>query len=494
MRKLSIVIVLVLSLFVLSGVQAKMLIQKVAISGPGIDSEFATTRADIVQGFSAGRFIDYQTEVEAPDDPGEAYILKLSYYAAGAYHVVEQVSYYPNAVDGRDVVRVGGHIYYENVSQVDDRFEMHDAVHVGGRWYYASPQGTAAFERLLAHTRTQPYLVLAGGSAFAFVDPLTLETVGSLRIPHHNEHIYVSDLRGDAAGQVITYEAYDSTAVAVYQIDLGAMSLCRTDHNVQNAIPNQQTFVSPDGGWTANLVHSDSQAAVYVAGWKGMMVRNFTIDNPGGGAANFRGQWDEIGNFYLTDGERLLAIGDGHNLHERPLDATLSASAGIVWLEIAATRNDYLYLYHPLGRYRRYDYAAHDRGEIAEGIFVVHATSARLIAHWQPQMEFAQVIFGDEYAYGLQAPRDTETVEVHALDMADGAVITSRALEPGQWSLAYIRIHPDLMPSSSVTETECAEVNRTLICMVHADAAQQCYRRQAGEASPTDWEVIIPAR
>jgi hypothetical protein len=179
MRRLWLAVVLMLILSVVPGALAKPLVEKLTISGPGIHGEFTATRADIVQGLANWLFVGFHDEIEPPADPGEGYILKLYYHAAGDYHVHELVSYYPGAVDGRDVIRIGGYIHFTTEVQ-GDRIAMRDGVHVGGHWYYANPKAEKGFARLLAHARTQSSLLRMSDSIRQLADPETLKTIGGM--------------------------------------------------------------------------------------------------------------------------------------------------------------------------------------------------------------------------------------------------------------------------------------------------------------------------
>jgi hypothetical protein len=430
MRKFLLIVLVIIGTLALAQIAlAKGPADMVTVSGPGLDGEFSTTRADIVLDVSLGYF-----ESACQEPVGDIELLDQGYTIRryyqindGSFHMHDGFTYYP-----RDNQQgVVNSIHFEDTSSG-----------YPANWTCASEVGENAFLRLLAEAETQPYLMLAQEDGILRItDPQSLVQVGEIDLAA----AYPSHIRTEAGGTALRYQSYDGALMQQLMLNLESGVQCMSDVSSSEESGDQQVIASGDGRWRASITQSADVTAVeleHMSMWTAVSLR-FRRDT----SAAYSGAWDTSGiRFYLTDGTTLYRFEPLNEGRRRENTLSLSdAVTGGVPLEIAGVIMDIVYLYYPLGQ----EDAAQESGAIPGGIFVVNALTGEEIDHLQPEISFTRVILTDEGLYGVQAQNDTSDTQVYALDRDNGSIMAEEMVGASIWDAAYGTLNPGLLSSAA---------------------------------------------
>ena len=471
---------------------------RITITGPGLTSELVIADRATLDALSMTALEDFLAPVtEIPENLGPGYELTRFYQGNNESYVpFDHVMYYP------DRSGQGGYVLYLGIV---NGWSEND-----GRWFPAHSASDAVMRRVLADngvvlpvngTSLQPMLLLAQATGtLHLVDPMSLEDRAVWKAG--DEWQVLSDATANPAGQMLYYAGTGrnglsfqrrlnlTTSVDCLLAQQSRVVMVPDDHTL--LVENEGTVaVSRAGAWQLSLEIRDAATYALLQGvplpaggpirtyfpspdrhWLLLLesggdtvvlhlfdvyIRQFVgqATVPGTPAQPFlRGMWDSGSTvFNLTDGERFyrfdivkqswIRIARLYDMQR----STWLTSEG-TWFEFAAARNGQSYLYHPLGRYWLYDYQAEDQGEIEGGIFVIEQNED-VTTRWQPDGKFAQVIYQAGRMYALQAPRDSDAVDLIALDARDGSVLERRTLEPDVWFLDQAWVDPDVIRTSA---------------------------------------------
>lgn len=441
MRKFLPVLLLLIVVLALAQVAlAKGPADMVSVSGPRLDGEFSTTRADIVLDLSLGYF---ETSCREPVGDiellAEGYTIRRYYQIGdGSFHMHDSFTYYPRT-DQQGVV---------NSVHFDDASSGHPE-----HWTCASEQGEEAFLRLLAEAGTQPYLMLAQADGMLHIaDPQSLVQIAEIDLAA----AYPSHIRSTAGGQALRYQAADGSVTQQLMLNLESGTQCLQEAISGDEGVEQQVIESGDGRWRALITQSPERTVVDLEHMSMEWANSHRLQpDP---LATYSGAWDASGiRFYLTDGAtiyRFEPLNEGR-MREQTLSLPAAAAARAP-LEIAGVVNDIAYVYHP----QEEGSAAEGQGDLPGGIFVVNALTGEQIDHLQPELSFAHIILTDGGLYAVQSRSNgANTHIVYALDRADGSIMAEESLQGDVSDAAYGSLNPALLSStaSPVTVANCPD-------------------------------------
>jgi hypothetical protein len=426
--------------------------------------------------------------LDEPAGLGEGYTLERQFQNGRAFQSFDRVTYFPDPNGER------GYVRYEGIVNGWSDYD--------GKWFRATAKGDAAMRRIIAGTMAQPYLLLTNTDGeFMFLDPTTLAEIAAVRVADEWGYLTVAQVALDGA-QV----RYNHSGAGNYELDLAAQTDCRLAESVDFRIDTLDGHAywhtpgtarlemrsSPDAA-PVTLLTLPGDVAQFIAAADRERIMGFAasensltltlidlsafppyVDSStfalemaqraGYWRGAWRGAWNgfaSFAEFYLTDGLNLLRVTQLY-----PPDMTAVAldyegraavEAGTTWVEILGAHDGTLYLYHPLGDFWIYDYAAEDRGDIQRGIFAINTKTGKQVARWQPDLAISAAAQSDDSFYVIQAPRGAETAQVIRLDARTGEVLATKDLSStAAWRVTFDYFAPDAVLALGASDAPLA--------------------------------------
>ncbi len=119
-----------------------------------------------------------------------------------------------------------------------------------------------------------------------------------------------------------------------------------------------------------------------------------------------------------------------------------------------------LFVYEPLGWWFKLDRRNDIHAPFPGGIYKIDTVAAKVIAHFAPEMDFAQVIADPQgqFLYGLDAGRPSQGKGVRLLRLAadTGQVLNSEPLATDVWSITFAVMPTNLIPLGELQPQTCS--------------------------------------
>lgn len=479
---LSLMIVLtIVGLAADSRAEAKGPVDKVTISGPGLEEPIEITDTKTTEFLSMAMLEDFGRHIVAPDRLGPGYELTRSFRLEnGSYQPFDRVAYYPDLYGGSG---------YVNYIGIDNGWSEYD-----GQWFRAQDKGDKILRQILfEHDVLLPanllpveqYLAVTGtNGTLRLLDAATLEDAALLHLG--DEALSLHGVVNSLDGQRL----YVATSNGTGTIDQRVLNLASASENClvaearraltltpggeglvlengdtleirgaetlellssvslpEDAPPaGREFYPSPDRRWLYMLAYDlGKQATLYPLDLNtGEFADPVSLDVPPADA-DFVGQWEAGGQrFHLLYGDRLYTF----NARDRMIavsrtffqrgDQAIKLADVKGALGIADAREEMVTLYDSTGP--------------DGGVFSIEILTGKQRQLWQPERIFSQVIADGERLYGVQ----NGTQELVALDASSGEVVATRSLEVGEQLDTLIWLSPEVVASSAALTLACA--------------------------------------